>query len=343
MYNGFELDILAEKITKPIKIIDKLVDSIFGENSNYFYSWLNHIITKPHIKTNHAIVLYSRQHGVGKNSIIELIRVILGDKYCSKFKTIDDLLKQFNSHHANKFFIFGDEIKPRASDLAADLKNAITETQKNVEKKGIDPEVIKDCANYLFTTNDEIAFKIEEDDRRFFCVEIEECKLTKNDFEEFRKVLDDKKEMAKMFSFIKNYENPVKIVGERPPMTPYKSRLMAFSLHSVSSFLYKKIDSYCADEDEEKIREIKSLTLYDMVVKYAKESRLHAGFSPKYFGNVMKKLIDVSEGKIYKKHTISGSVYCFPNKKEVLTVLKKYSKDIYIALGCDELEGVTVD
>jgi phage/plasmid-associated DNA primase len=145
--------------------------------------------------------------------------------------------------------------------------------------------------------------------------------------------------MSKMFSFIKNYENPIEIIGQNPPMTAYKSRLIAFSLDAITSFFYKKIDSYSADEESNQTtRTIQSITLYDMVVRYAKESKLQSNFTIKNFGIKLKKLMDVSEGRIYKKHTKNGEVYCFPTDKEILKILKNYNKEIYLALGRDKLE-----
>ena len=98
--------------------------------------------------------------GIGKNSIIECLTKIF-NKYSGKIESIDDITNKFNINLCNKLFIYGDEITAKASKLYDKLKNIITRTELNLERKGVDPEKINDYANYIFTTNNENAFKIE--------------------------------------------------------------------------------------------------------------------------------------------------------------------------------------
>ena len=46
------------------------------------------------------------------------------------------------------------------------LKEIITRTAQNLEKKGKDVIQVNDFSNWLFTSNNFDAFKVESDDRR---------------------------------------------------------------------------------------------------------------------------------------------------------------------------------
>ena len=49
-------------------------------------------------------------------------------------------------------------------------KQVITRPKQNLEKKGIESIEIDDYSNFIFTTNNENCFKIEEGDRRLLMV-----------------------------------------------------------------------------------------------------------------------------------------------------------------------------
>ena len=336
LYTGFENDVNAEPVCN--EAIAKVVNACFKteEGIRYFYSWVSQILNNPSEKCGTAIIMYSKAHGVGKGSIVDLIRSLIDDKYVAKLDSIDDIKAKFNANYANKFFIYGDEIKSRASDLSQELKNIITQPQLNVELKGIDKYTIKDCGNYMFSTNCEVAFNIEKSDRRFFAVEIddENAKLTRTDFIEFRKAIQDKKIIQEMFSFIKNYKNPFIIVGNTPPMTDYKARLTSFSLDAITSFFFKRIDLY-------KNSVYGANELYNMIIEHAKANKIVQNITIKYFGDAMAKIIKSSDGLIVKARINTGVIYKFPGKKDMLKVLKKYDNLIYIALGIDNLEPGT--
>ena len=64
-------------------------------------------------------------------------------------------------------FITGDEICAKAKKVSDKLKEIITRTAQNSEKKGTDLIQVNDFSNWLFTSNNFDAFKVESDDRRF--------------------------------------------------------------------------------------------------------------------------------------------------------------------------------
>ena len=81
--------------------------------------------------------------------------------YTAKVESIDDLTKNFNSHLCNKLFIHGDEICAKAKKVSDKLKEVITRTRQNLERKGKDVIEVTDTSNWLFMTNNFDAFKVE--------------------------------------------------------------------------------------------------------------------------------------------------------------------------------------
>ena len=152
----------------------RLLDYMFGdyvEDKRWFLQWLAYPLQHPGTKMFTAAVLYSVEHGTGKSFLGQIIGKIYGRNFAEIRST--DLHKNFNEWAENKQFILGDEItssdKRKESD---ELKRLITESELRVNKKYVEEYVIRDCINYLFTTNHPDAFFLEDKDRRFFIHEI---------------------------------------------------------------------------------------------------------------------------------------------------------------------------
>ena len=326
-FTGFDMDDNSEP--KCIEEFDSLIKHVFktDENTNYFYSWLNHIITKPHIKTGIAIILYSDVHGVGKNTIVELIMKLLGSRYCSKLNRIEDITSNFNSHLTQKLFIYGDEIRSRASDLASELKNVITQTEVLHTKKFMDSIKMKDLSNYFFTTNEEVAFKIELHDRRFFCVEVN-GKKEKSFYKNFYCALEDEEKIKKFFSYVYNYKNIVDL--KSIPETEYSKKLKVFSMNAVDHYLFNKLKYYQKNK-------INVKSFYDVIINHAKENRLPSNISLSYVNKIIDKIseIVIENQSVIKKRDRENTKYIFPKYEIMAQILKVYNASYYEHCGIE--------
>jgi hypothetical protein len=304
----------------------KVIDFIFVTEQNiiYFFSWVSHIINFPWIKTGKVIVLYSEIHGAGKNSVCELL-IKLFAKYASKVKSIDDFLDRFNANLCNRLFTYGDEITAKASDLANELKNVITQSEIILEKKGVDKIVMLDYNNYMFTTNNEVTFKIELGDRRYFLVEVI-GKLDPQDYNDFYMAMEDEVKMEELFNYIKNYdeEKLIKNINTKlPPMTPYKTRLIGEKLPAHIQYIYREAANLSNNI-------IKARTLFVQTKEYAKKHNLSQSYTETKFGN------DISF--IRKERKRDGLYYIFPDRKTLLQLLKTHDEMYYYVMGCENIE-----
>lgn len=157
-----------------------LINYLFGERTDdrdWFLKWLAYPIQNPGTKLFTAAVLYSVEHGTGKSFLGQIIGRIYGQNY-TEIKS-SDFRKDFNTWAENKQFILGDEITSSDKRAESDnLKRLITANELRINRKYVEEYTIRDCINYLFTTNHPDAFFLEDSDRRFFIHEITTPKLS---------------------------------------------------------------------------------------------------------------------------------------------------------------------
>lgn len=151
---------------------NRLLDYVFGDDPDQrdnFLKWAAYPIQYPGTKLTTSFMIQSPLQGSGKSSL----GLILGDIYGCNFSNVDagSLFESFNSWARNKQFVLGDEItadafnKRRSSDK---IKNMITRETISINEKYKPVYEVKDCINYLLTSNHPDALYLEEFDRRFY-------------------------------------------------------------------------------------------------------------------------------------------------------------------------------
>lgn len=151
----------------------ELVNFIFADDPDlkaWFLCWLAYPLQYPGTKLMQTVLLHSRPQGVGKTMLGEII----GDIYGDNFNTVsqDELHRDFNEWIARKQFILGEELSGTGSRDADRLKNMFTREIYNVNAKYQPNYILKDCVNYVLTSNHVDALFIEEYDRRCVVHEI---------------------------------------------------------------------------------------------------------------------------------------------------------------------------
>lgn len=152
-----------------------LLDRLFGDEKEarrWFEQWVAYPFQYPGTKLRTAAVIWGRVQGTGKS----LLGFTIGDLYGVNYvkigdKELDD--PTFNTWQANRQFAFGDDITGQASrKLANRLKVMVTSETLTINEKYINPYTLRDCINYMFTSNHADAFYMEEGDRRYFIHEV---------------------------------------------------------------------------------------------------------------------------------------------------------------------------
>jgi hypothetical protein len=172
----------------------------------WFLNWLAHIVQFPHKKTEVAVVLYDKQFGTGKSMIAEdFLKKIIGvNKMIITCKT-DKVFGKFTNTQGKLLCVLNEASGKETFELNEVIKESITGTTIEMEKKGIDSIQISDYLNYIITTNNLNCIKLEEGDRRFMVFNT--SSKMKGDVEYFNKLasaLHDDVIMRKFYEELMN-------------------------------------------------------------------------------------------------------------------------------------------
>ena len=220
------------------KITDFIV-TLLGKNcAEYVLNWFAHIVQYPARKTEICILLYGAQ-GCGKSTIGEyLLRKIIGlDKMIITSKA-DKMFGRFVNTQGKLLAVLNEASGKDTFNICDILKDAITCSMTEQEKKGIDAVSVIDYTNYIFTTNNINSVKIPEDDRRFMPIEInEELKNNKSYFKELYADLDNDLIMRNFYKELKTRDlSNVNLVADRP-MTELRLDMMNMNRNCIKHFI----------------------------------------------------------------------------------------------------------
>lgn len=132
--------------------------------------WLAFLVQHPGAKIKHAPLIISPKQGIGKDTIAESMKRILGEKNVVKIKD-RHVAAGRNEFMIRKTLVCVPEIMSGdRKDVANALKDLITDEMVYVDEKNIRPYEAPNTVNFLFFSNHENAAHIEDNDRRYFVV-----------------------------------------------------------------------------------------------------------------------------------------------------------------------------
>lgn len=166
----------------------ELLDYVFGDDAvhrKWFEQWVAYPIKNPGFKLNAVVVMWSAQQGVGKTLIGQTIGRIYGSGNYSEITT-NDLRGRFNNWSKGCQFILGEEISiAKYFGESGRLKHLFTGETIQMEEKYKSKMPIKNCINFLFTSNNPDAFLIDSHDRRYFVWEVQGKPLEPSFYSDF--------------------------------------------------------------------------------------------------------------------------------------------------------------
>lgn len=200
-YAAFEPDPeIYEEAKQFVKVFDELVQHITGYEDGDNVRLLDKLawmVQKPYRRMSTATIIYSHVRGSGKDSLMGLMREVIGRKYYLPI-TLDSIADPHTILH-DKIICTASEVQlqtnSRGSMAAAEfmgkIKDLIAAKHISVNEKFISPYSAPIFSNFFILSNFELSSLLEPGDRRWDVFHAAEEKMDQNRFGALVDVISD--------------------------------------------------------------------------------------------------------------------------------------------------------
>jgi len=263
-----------------IEFFRYLKEVISDNDEDVYFYLINYIAKMVRVgKTKQTIVLMGSK-GCGKSSFSNCIGYIIGKEYCDLINDINQLTNHFNALSEKTILTQIEEVVSGAGEyhkVQNILKSLITEDDIRIEKKGIDPYIVKSQNNIIISTNETNPVQATDDNRRYLFLKTS-C-IRRNDSGYFKKMIEELIEnIEKVRYYFYNYEY-VDDLNSIRPTTQAELDLRDLNKSSVKKFI-ENVLVLDGEEDDES-REINYL--YKMYIEYCNENYIKVDKKINYF------------------------------------------------------------
>jgi hypothetical protein len=245
IFRGFEYPLMKdasdEEIFDIIKPHYDLSVCITNREVEAEFLWtsLSYVFKYPGLKNGVFVILKGPQ-GAGKNMFLDVFGHIAGE-YGNLNGSLEELTADFNAHQLeNKIIVICSEIRSTsASSLIMEkLKKIITDFELSVNEKYLPKYDIPNVSNFFGATNSDIPILLDNDDRRFVTIEINNSKVgNKEFFKKHSKLISTTRFRSALLTYCIR-----KDVGKDPLTALYtkmKERLIINNFDPASEFMFK--------------------------------------------------------------------------------------------------------
>ena len=213
----------------------------------YVMCWLKILVTKPEIKTDVCLVLYSTEFGTGKSTFFDfLTEHVIGVHKTWNTSGFESLLNKFNIKLKNSRLVVIDETcssKDKYYVNNEKFKNYITSNNLDGQAKYKNIENIQNLSNFGTTSNVDDSLIIKPGDRRFCCLRVSNKR--EQDFDYFEKLRNDvfNDECGNIFNTYLDHRVNYNINIKKPYMTDLKKKMINNHRSNIDIF-YDEILKY---------------------------------------------------------------------------------------------------
>lgn len=269
---------------------------------DYVLKTFAHMIQQPFERTGVAIIFSSECQGTGKDTLLGIIRRVLGN-HVAHYTSTDAFYEKHDTQKAGSVMMYLEEACAGANKARADeLKARITTDTITINPKGQKAYTVPNIARIFMTTNHSDPVKFEETDRRFLLINPSE-RLVKTNWVNVYSQITTEAFLANIGAYLET----VNISGwkiKEIPMTEVKKEIVELSINPVKRFWEQWDDPTITDDfDTWKTPS----QVYDAYVEWCREE----SHSPcKSVVGFMKT--SVPYRSLYKKHTHRKYSYYAP-------------------------------
>jgi hypothetical protein len=165
-----------------------LARDLCGDLAPYVLDFMAHIVQKPHIKMNVAILLISVNQGTGKNTLVQVMKPLIGS---SNYLSVPGLMPLVEDKsivlEGNVLIIFNEVARPSNRSQWTDMskavnkiKTSITDSATQINPKYEKQRKITSYSNFFMLSNDPTPFDLGFDDRRIVVINNNPPKMDKD-------------------------------------------------------------------------------------------------------------------------------------------------------------------
>jgi len=329
LWTGYDVEKITTNETGSIDMFLKVVNSLTKDESDYFLKWIARLFQKPNDKPLTSPVIQSEEQGTGKNSLFELLKLIMGEQYF--FMTEDpqkDLFSQFSTAFDKRKLVIIDECDGNSTMTNHNkLKAKITSNTINVERKGLQSVVQKNLAGVVFLTNNKVPVKVEKHDRRFFAYDSSNRLKNDKEFwdEWYNTYITNKNNQKTIYDYLMNIDiSNTDWIKERPDNDAYRQmqqECLPLEIKWIENLIIHEFTFM-------KTTNIPNYELFDSFkLVYTYETTLIK------FGKLMERLIKKDEMKGFTKIPSKKGIKWNINRDEVFEwlKLKRYTNETELA------------
>lgn len=128
------------------------------------------IVRNPGKKLGHALLLQSKKQGIGKTTLVDIVRELLGVRNTRKTNS-EEMAGNYQSYLADTLLVVLEELNLGSGiGVYNKLKDLITGETAIINEKYQKQKEVPNRANFMFLSNMDAPLLIEQDDRRIFVI-----------------------------------------------------------------------------------------------------------------------------------------------------------------------------
>jgi hypothetical protein len=205
----------------------------------WFEQWCAYPMQHFGTKLKSAVVMWSTLQGTGKTTVVTLLSRIYGANAVAINES--DLHKPFNEWALDKQFVSANEMTGGDKRNFADfMKELIAgHEQLRINQKFLPEISIRNCINFLFTSNHPNSFYLEPSDRRYCIIEVPNVAPDRKFFDRYWAWLDNGGP-AYLYHHLLNLPLEGFHPHGEPPMTDAKAEMIEISKSDLDRWLEEK-------------------------------------------------------------------------------------------------------
>lgn len=174
--------------TNIVELVQELAKDLCGDLADYVLDFMAHIVQKPHVKMNVAVLMISVNQGTGKNTLIQVLKPLIG---ASNYLSVPGLMPLVEDKsvilEGNVLIVFNEVARPSNRSQWTDMskavnkiKTSITDSSTHINPKYEKQRKITSYSNFFMLSNDPTPFDLGVDDRRIVVVNNNPPKMDKD-------------------------------------------------------------------------------------------------------------------------------------------------------------------